>query len=202
MIAGLKPYPAYQDSGVEWLGQVPEGWSVLPLATGYRSALRRNTGMQERTVLSLSYGRIVVKPNHKLHGLTPESFETYKLVYPGDIIVRTTDLQNDQTSLRVGVVKTKGIITSAYLRLIARDGLIPGFGYLLLHSYDLMKVIYGFGSGLRQTLDFADLKRIPIALPPATEQVAIVRFLAYADSHIQRRSSTVPSPVVWTLSPL
>lgn len=190
MITGLKPYPAYEDSGVAWLGQVPEGWAVAPLATGYRSALKRNAGMVERTVLSLSYGQIVIKPEDKLHGLTPESFETYQLVFPGDIILRTTDLQNDQTSLRVGAVRTKGIITSAYLRLIAREGLIPGFGHLLLHAYDVMKIFYGYGSGLRQTLDFAQLKRIPIALPPTTDQAAIMRFIAFIDSRIQRFIAT------------
>jgi type I restriction enzyme, S subunit len=186
VITDLKPYPAYKDSGIEWLGRVPKTWSVLPLAVGFRSALQRNTGMQERTVLSLSYGQIVIKPEDKLHGLAPESFETYQRVFPGDIIIRTTDLQNDQTSLRVGAVKTQGIITSAYLRLIAKGVLVPTFDYLLLHAYDLMKVMYGYGSGLRQSLDFADLKRIPMAIPSAPEQMAIARFLEYVGLRIQR----------------
>lgn len=142
--------------------------------------------MHERTVLSLSYGQIVVKPEDKLHGLAPESFETYQRVCPSDIIVRTTDLQNDQTSLRVGSVKTKGIITSAYLRLIARENLNPDFGYLVLSAYDLTKVIYGYGSGLRQTLDFRHLKRIPMALPSGSEQKAIVSFFGYVDARIQQ----------------
>jgi len=48
--------------------------------------------MNENTVLSLSYGRVVVKPPERLRGLVPESFETYQVVDPGDIIVRTTDV--------------------------------------------------------------------------------------------------------------
>lgn len=146
--------------------------------------------MQERTVLSLSYGRIIVKSEDNLRGLTPESFETYQLVDPGDIILRPTDLQNDQTSLRVGVAKTKGIITSAYLRLVARGILVPGFDFLLLHAYDLMKVFYGYGSGLRQMLDFSQLKRIPFALPSMAEQAAIVHFVAALDSRVQRFIAT------------
>jgi type I restriction enzyme S subunit len=186
VIGGLEPYPAYKDSGMEWLGAVPEGWSILPLTAGYRTALQRNTGNLERTVLSLSYGRIVVKPDHKLHGLVPESLETYQCVFPGDIIVRSTDLQNDQTSLRVGAVKTKGVITSAYLRLIPRESLVSQFAYLVLHAYDLMKVIYGYGSGLRQTLDFNQLKRLPVAFPPASDQRAIVSLFNYVDVRIER----------------
>jgi type I restriction enzyme S subunit len=54
-------------------------------------------------VLSLSYGQIVVKPADRLHGLVPESFETYQIVEPGDIIIRPTDLQNDWNSLRFGL---------------------------------------------------------------------------------------------------
>ena len=91
-----------KDSGVKWLGQVPEHWEVLPALAVYKPKLIKNTGMIEKAVLSLSYGRIIEKPPEKLHGLIPESFESYQVVDPGDIIVRTTDLQNDHTSLRVG----------------------------------------------------------------------------------------------------
>lgn len=142
--------------------------------------------MLEREVLSLSYCRIVVKPQNKRRGLTPESFETYQCVFPGDVVLRTTDLQNDQTSLRVGAVKTEGIITSAYLRLIARGSLMPEFAYLVLHAYDVMKILYGYGSGLRQTLDFDHMKRIPIAVPSIPEQVAIASFFRHVDSRIRK----------------
>ena len=103
----------------------------------------KNKGLVEKRVLSLSYGRIVVKPDEKLHGLVPESFETYQIVEPGDLIIRATDLQNDQTSLRIGFVRDRGIITSAYLCLEGRGPLRPEFGYLVLHAYDLKKILYG-----------------------------------------------------------
>ena len=137
-------------------------------------------------MLSLSYGQIIVKPAEKLHGLVPESFETYQIVDPGNIVVRTTDLQNDRTSLRVGIAQRRGIITSAYMCLQVDDSLSPDFGYLVLNAYDLLKVLYGYGSGLRQNLDFAHIKRMPVLVPPASEQSAIVRFLDHADRHIRR----------------
>lgn len=186
MIRGLRPYPKYKDSRIEWLGEVPAHWEVLPALAGYRPRLARNTGMKEKTVLSLSYGRIVVKPNSALHGLVPESFETYQIVNPGQIIVRTTDLQNDRTSLRVGYVERRGIITSAYLNLEAAGILQSKFAYQILNAYDLAKVIYGFGSGLRQNLGFEDLKRMPIPVPPRAEQSSIVRFVDYVDRRIRR----------------
>src|SRR5262249_50801157 len=120
------------------------------------------------------------------HGLVPESFETYQIVEPGNIIVRTTDLQNDRTSLRVGISRHRGIITSAYMCLSVRTSLLPDFGYLLLNAYDLMKVLYGYGSGLRQNLDFGHIKRMPVLLPPIAEQDAIVRFVNHIDRRIRR----------------
>jgi type I restriction enzyme S subunit len=186
MIDGLKPYQATKDSGVTWLGQVPEHWEVQPALAIYRPKMVKNIGMQEKTVLSLSYGRIVVKPPEKLHGLVPESFETYQIVDPGNIIVRTTDLQNDKVSLRVGHAQHRGIITSAYMCLETTARVSSEFGYQFLNVYDLLKIIYGFGSGLRQNLDFADIKRMPILVPPLIEQNAIVRFLHHADRQIAR----------------
>ena len=116
----------------------------------------------------------------------PESFETYQIVDPGDIIIRSTDLQNDWTSLRVGIVRDHGIITSAYLCLRTKGELDPEYAFQLLHAFDLMKVYYGLGSGLRQNLSFADLKRLPLFVPPSEEQSAIVRYLDYVDRRIHR----------------
>ena len=186
MIDGLKSYAEMKDSGVEWLGDVPAHWDIVPAFVAYRPRDVRNTGMAEKTVLSLSYGRIVIKPEEKLRGLVPESFETYQIVEPGNIIVRTTDLQNDRNSLRIGHAKDRGIITSAYLCLETTSQVENEFGYQYLNAYDLLKIIYGYGSGLRQNLDFKDIKRMPVLLPPKDEQAAIVRFLDHADRRIRR----------------
>ncbi len=186
MIDTLTPYPAYKDSGLPWLGQVPEHWEVRPASGAFIPNKERNQGMKEKTVLSLSYGRIVIKPPEKLHGLVPESFETYQIVNPGDIVLRTTDLQNDHTSMRVGMVRDRGIITSAYLALRAKVGVSPEFAFQFLSVWDSSKAIYGYGSGLRQNLDFSDFKRMPIAIPPPAEQAAIVRFLEWAGGRLER----------------
>jgi type I restriction enzyme S subunit len=186
MEADLHRYPAYRNSGVPWLGEVPEHWDLLPAVAVYKPRQVKNTGMIEKTVLSLSYGRITVKPPEKLRGLVPESFETYQIVDPGNIIVRTTDLQNDHTSLRIGHSPYRGIITSAYMCLETTDRVSNEFGYQFLNAYDLLKVIYGFGSGLRQNLDFTDIKRMPVLVPPLAEQVFIVRFLDHVDRRIRR----------------
>ena len=186
MIVDLKPYAEYKESGLPWLGEVPSHWTVLPAFGAFKPNMARNIGMKEKTVLSLSYGRIVIKPADKLHGLVPESFETYQIVDPGDIVLRTTDLQNDHTSLRVGMVRDRGIITSAYLALRCLSGVSPDYGFQFLNVWDSIKAIYGYGSGLRQNLDFSHFKRMPIPIPPPAEQAAIVRFLDWANGRLER----------------
>ncbi|MRD46527.1 restriction endonuclease subunit S [Caenimonas koreensis DSM 17982] len=167
----------YKPSGVKWIGEIPAHWEVRPGFTCFEENKDRNKKLIEKTVLSLSYGRIIVKPEEKMTGLVPESFETYQLIKPGDIVIRTTDLQNDKTSLRVGLAKDKGMITSAYLGLRCKTEINPEYVFRLLESYDAMKVFYGMGSGLRQNIDFWDFKRLPVPTPPYAEQTRIVKFL-------------------------
>ena len=186
MTGDLRSYAAYKPCGVSWLGNIPEHWPILHGRACYVAKQFLNKGLRETTVLSLSYGQIKIRPEEKLHGLVPASFETYQLVEPGDIVSRPTDLQNDCTSLRFGLSSHRGIITSAYICLRTLKPLTRTFGYLLLHTYDTMKVFYGLGSGLRQNLSWSDFKYLPCPVPPIHEQRAIVRYLEYVDRRIRR----------------
>lgn len=185
-MSGVPSYAEYRDSGVPWLGRIPAHWGRVHGGAVLQLKCIRNRGMIETTVLSLSYGRIIVKPPEKLHGLVPESFETYQIVDPGDIVVRPTDLQNDWNTIRVGLAEDRGIITSAYICFRAREPLSSGYAHLLLLGYDLKKVFYGLGSGLRQNLEWSDFKRMPLLLPPQNEQQAIVRFVHGLDGNVNR----------------
>lgn len=173
----MPKYEAYKGSGFDWLGDVPSEWFIKPGLVAFSENKRDNKGMKESTVLSLSYGKIVIKPEEKLVGLVPESFETYQLVEPSDIIVRCTDLQNDQVSLRIGLAKDRGIITSAYLNLKVKEGFDSRFLHYYLYALDTTKVLYKFGSGLRQNLSYLDFKRLPVFEIPQSLQVAIANFL-------------------------
>jgi len=184
---GLDPNVRLKPSGIDWLGDIPEHWAMMRGRACYREKkIVLNTGLRETTVLSLSYGQIVVKPVEKLHGLVPASFETYQIVDPGDIVIRPTDLQNDWKSLRFGLSRHRGIITSAYMCFHTTDLMVREHGYLLLHTYDLKKVFYGLGSGLRQNLSWEDFKYLPCLVPPQAEQSAIARFLDEATADINK----------------
>lgn len=185
MFTGLPTYDATRPDGF-WSTAVPAHWRVMPGMAVITENKARNTGLAESQVLSLSYGRVVVKPVEKQRGLVPESYEGYQILEPGDVVIRPTDLQNDQTSIRVGRVHDRGIITSAYLGLRSRSPWTTDYAYAYLAAIDSTKRIYGMGSGLRQQLGWADLKRMPCLIPPEEEQEAIVKYLAHANARIDK----------------
>lgn len=185
MFNDLKPYVHYGVAPGSWLPPMPQHWHVVPGSRVLTLVSMRNAGLLESTVLSLSYGKVIVRPPEKLRGLVPKSFEGYQILEPGDIVIRPTDLQNDKTSLRVGHVRQRGIITSAYLgfRVVgAHDAFVVSY----LAALDQMKIFYSMGSGLRQSLDFSDFKRLPVAVPLPDEQAAIVKYLGHAHARIDR----------------
>jgi len=186
MHTSFQRYPAYKDSGVEWLGEIPEHWELPPGMKFVYENKSKNSGMIRNTVLSLSYGNIRVKPDDELTGLVPESFETYQLVNKGDLIFRPTDLQNDKTSLRSGFSEHEGIITNAYLNLRFRETANSKYYHYVFRALDNNKVIYGLGSGLRQNIDFRDFRRFLFPFPPLPEQTAIAAFLDDKTAKIDR----------------
>lgn len=181
----MERYSEYKDSGVKWLGEIPSHWEVVRGLGVFSENKSKNTQLENSTVLSLSYGKIIVKKDID-SGLVPEEYSSYQIVRPGCIIVRSTDLQNDKTSLRIGYVCDEGIITSAYLGLQVKGNNNDKYLYYFLHDWDITKEIYRHGNGLRQSLSWNDLRDNSVLLPPLSEQDAIVRYLDSATSEIDK----------------
>lgn len=175
---GLDPQVPMKESGAEWAGVCPQPWRMNLLFQLCEEVKSKNAGMRSQNLLSLSHGRIVEKDINTSDGLLPESFEGYNCVRSGDIVLRLTDLQNDHTSLRVGQAQEDGIITSAYTTLRPRNVRLSRFIYYALHVFDLNKGFYGMGSGVRQGLNYDEVKTHKIALPGTIPEMdAITGFL-------------------------
>lgn len=171
----FKQYPSYKKSGVEWLGDVPEHWNLKRFGYLFDENKKKNIGLKETNVLSLSYGNIKEKNIDDNKGLLPESFETYQIIEPNNIVFRFTDLQNDKRSLRSAISKYHGIITSAYIAVKTKQN--ADFYNYLFRAYDLQKVFYSMGEGMRQSLKMDELNKMPVVLPNKDEQKRIVSFL-------------------------
>lgn len=165
------------DSDIPFLPKIPSDWEVVPLFCCFDENKKKNLDLQETQVLSLSYGKLIDRNVESNFGLLPESFDTYQIISEGYIILRLTDLQNDQRSLRVGISPKKGIITSAYVGLKPREIIFPKYGYYFLHTYDIEKVFYNLGAGVRQSLKYSELKRLPAVVPPLPIQKTIAAYL-------------------------
>jgi len=170
----MTPYPEYKPTGLPWLPQIPKEWEWFMLSQLASEQYIKNTGMQESNVLSLSYGSIIRKKNLNA-GLSPQDYATYQIVHPGNTVMRLTDLQNDHRSLRTGLVKETGIITSAYTCLKAVGN--PDFLRYALHAFDLHKIFYGLGGGVRQSIGFKEIRSLRFPVPSPSEQAQIVRYL-------------------------
>lgn len=186
MINDLNPYPAMKDSGVPWLGEVPEHWEVLPICALARR--RQQINQQQRELLSVYLGRGVVpfsSVDEKRTNPTGEDLSKYQAVEPGDFVL------NNQQAWRgsVGVSRYKGIVSPAYLVLALDGRLERAYADRLLFSPAMVSQYLvsskGVGS-IQRNLYWPHLRRVAVLVPPSTEQTAIVRFLNHADRKIRR----------------
>lgn len=174
---GLSPDVAMKDSCIEWIGMIPSSWNIHPVYYYYGERKAKNYDLKEQNLLSLSYGKIVRKDINASGGLLPANFSTYNIVEADDIIIRSTDLQNDKRSLRTGLVIEHGIITSAYIDLVPKSSVNSKYFHYLLHAYDIMKVFYNMGNGVRQGLNYSEFSKLMVIAPSREEQQEIVDYL-------------------------
>lgn len=166
-----------KDSGISWVGEIPKEWTIMPLYCFYSERKNKNIFGAENNLLSLSYGKVIRKDINTSEGLLPSNYNGYNIVEAGDIIIRPTDLQNDKRSLRTGLSKERGIITSAYIALKPKNGINSCFYHYLLHTYDILKVFYNMGNGVRQGLNYDEFAKLMVYSPSDTEQQRIAEFL-------------------------
>lgn len=166
-----------KDSGISWVGEIPKEWTIMPLYCFYSERKNKNIFGAENNLLSLSYGKVIRKDINTSEGLLPSNYNGYNIVEAGDIIIRPTDLQNDKRSLRTGLSKERGIITSAYIALKPKNGINSRFYHYLLHTYDILKVFYNMGNGVRQGLNYDEFAKLMVYSPSDTEQQKIAEFL-------------------------
>lgn len=184
-----------KDSEIKWIGNIPKHWEVHPVYSYFSERKNKNRLGKEQNLLSLSYGNIIKKDINSNGGLLPESFNTYNIIEENDIIIRPTDLQNDKRSLRTGLVKEHGIITSAYIDMKPKKEVNSHYFHYLLHSYDIQKVFYNMGNGVRQALNFSEFSKLMVFAPPLKEQNKIADFLDEKCAEIDSISTEIQEQV-------
>lgn len=133
-----------------------------------------NTGFAERNVLAFVDGRIVRKNVDLSDDELPAAYENYRIVFPGNIILRLTEFRGGQTELRTALVTEQGIISSSYLCLKAADNILPEYLFLQLRAADISGEFLELGGEFRRNLKFKDIAKMPIRLVPLEEQKAVI----------------------------
>jgi len=187
MIPTLPPYPAYKDSGVPWLGKVPEHWEVRRGKALFRCIdVRSQTGKEELLTVSSDRG-VVPRRSANVTMFKAESYIGYKLCWPDDLVINSLWAW----ARGLGVSPYHGIVSSAYgvYRLRNRQHNNPSFIHQLVRSipfqWELQVRSKGIWVSRLQLTDDAFLNA-PLPMPPSEEQTAIVRFLDYKDRRIRR----------------
>lgn len=197
-------YENVKNSGIEWIGDIPKDWNIRTIYQLVTQVKCKNSDLRETNLLSLSYGKIKRKDIDSPEGLLPASFDGYNIIEAGDIVLRLTDLQNDHTSLRVGLSTERGIITSAYTTLRPLNIKQSKYIYYLLHAFDLKKGFYGMGSGVRQGLNYDGVKELRVVIPNDTEMDGIVVFLddqcGQIDNLIEEAKAGIEEYKAWKAS--
>jgi len=186
MIAGLKPYPVMKDSGVEWLGKIPDHWTEKRAKYFYREVDERSaTGEEE--LLSVSHKTGVTPRKQSVTMFMAESTVGYKVCRPNDIAANTMWVFMGA----LGVSKQVGLVSPSYgvYRPIRPGDLLPEYVDRLLrvdgYKAEYMCRSTGINSS-RLRLYPDDFLRIPIVCPPISEQTAIVRYLDHVDRRVRR----------------
>ena len=188
-----------KDSRIPWISGIPQTWQQLPIRYLFDEVREKNSLGKEKKALKFTYGTIIPKTDFDAdeEEYVANTILNYTIVDPGVIMINCLNLNFDFVSQRIGLVKDKGVITSAYLAIKSKDENVvyPPFANYQLKSFDNVKAFHNMGTGVRKTLDFAELGKKYFILPPISEQHRIADFLDSKCSQIDEISKRIQEEI-------
>ena len=169
-------YDAYKDSGIDWVGEIPETWNQI--ANKHLFRLRKTQvgkRASEYDLLSLTLRGIIKRDMENPEGKFPAEFDTYQEVRPGDFVFCHFDVE--ETPRTVGLSTHFGMITGAYTVYEPTGEADSGFLYYFYLHADTDKNLRSLYKGLRNTIPKDTFATFKTPLPPLPEQRAIAAFL-------------------------
>ncbi len=192
-----KKYPSYKDSGVEWLGEIPEHWNVNTIKSLLEERKESNSPLKTENILSLCMYRGVIPYSEKGNSgnKAKEDLTAYKLAYPGDIVLNSMNV----VAGSVGLSKYFGAVSPVYYMLRPRNKQDKvEFFNDIFQSESFQKSLFGLGNGImvkesestgklntiRMRIPMDKLNTVLIPYPPSKEQQQIANFLDKATAKI------------------
>ncbi len=164
-----------KDSGIKWIGSIPEGWQVVSI----KSFLQKRKEILEKwtneNVLSLTMNGVVIRDLENPSGKMPATFDGYQKIYKGNLVLCLFDI--DVTPRCVGIAYDDGVTSPAYSQYIIKEGDLRFYYYLLL-MMDNDKILLQYSRTLRSTLTDEYFGAVKVAIPKSIiEQQRIAKFL-------------------------
>lgn len=164
-----------KDSGIEWIGEIPEGWEVL----AHKYIMHKEKSICEHysgeDVISLTLNGVVKRDLENPSGKMPTTFDGYQFVNPNDLLLCLFDI--DVTPRCVGLVKDYGVTSPAYSRFKIHSGFCNAYYNYLLRFIDDEKVFVHLSKNLRSSLTESDFGVIKTIVPPKAAQQRIADYL-------------------------
>lgn len=185
---GLNPDVEMKESGIEWVGNVPDHWGVL--ANKYVMKKRKDicTKWNGENVLSLTMNGVIVRDLDNPVGKMPTTFDGYQFVYSGNLLMCLFDY--DVTPRCVGIVKNAGVTSPAYSRFELKENATLEYFYYYYLMIDFTKELLHLAKNLRHSFTEEQLGALKVPLPPLDEQKNIATYL---DSKCKEIESVIAS---------
>ncbi len=174
---GVNPNVRMKDSGIPWIGMIPEHWKIKRLRHFIKFVSIRGNG--EKTLLSVTREQGVIERNVKSkeenHNFIPDDLSNYKLVQKGQFVINK--MKSWQGSY--GVSAFEGIVSPAYY-VSELSFPCKRFFSLAIRSKAYIPFFAQYSKGIRVDqwdLSPIGLKSIPFIVPPIEEQQAIVDYI-------------------------
>ncbi|HAV1907496.1 restriction endonuclease subunit S [Enterobacter hormaechei] len=186
-MAKYKAYPEYKDSGVEWLGEVPNHWKTVSISRLF-SRIKR-TGYTEKELLSVyrDYGVIPKSSRDDNNNKPSEDLSPYQLVEPNDLVMNKMKAWQGS----IAISEYEGIVSPAYFVYKPNNILFelahPRYVHYLLRNPIYVTQYLSRSKGIRVNqwdLDPDEFRNIELLLPDKTEQEKIYSFLDHETAKI------------------
>lgn len=185
---GLDPNVPMKDSGVEWIGEIPNGWKVMPIRSLFDKRNQKNNPIISKERLSLSIGVGITKYADKTTNLDrfKDDFTAYQLAYKDDIVLNSMNMIVGA----VGKSDFMGCVSPVYYVVTAKQNVSPDFYAYSLNTTKIRDVYHSLGRGIyaiergdgrvntcRLKVPYYDFSIINMPVPPLSEQQVIASYL-------------------------
>lgn len=158
----VKKYDTYKDSGIEWIGEIPQEWKLVKTGRVFRNTkeiVGSNSANVERLALTLN--GVIKRDKDDAEGLQPEQFDGYQYLRKNQMVFKLIDLENVNTS-RVGLCPfEEGMVSPAYIVLKNNQSDNRYYHYYFLSLWHNEIFNHLGGDGVRSALNAKDLLNIP-----------------------------------------